>query len=173
MVPRHFKLLLSKAEIDKATASLADQINRDYRSKRLILIGVLKGAFVFMADLMRQLKIPVEVDFVKLESYGHNKTSSGTIKLLKDIDVDIGDQDVLIIEEIIDSGRTLQFLYQRLLAAKPKSLKICALLNKKARRTVHIEADYVGREVEDKFLIGYGLDYDQAYRNIPDIYCID
>jgi len=169
-VPGNFKTLISQEQIAKHVASVADQINRDYHGKRLIMIGVLKGAFVFMADLMRQIRVPVEVDFVKLESYGNRTESSGTVKLLKDIDVDITNQDVLIIEEIIDSGRTLKFLYERLKAASPKSLKICALLDKKSRRVVDIDADYVGTEVEDKFLIGYGLDFNQAYRNLPAIY---
>lgn len=173
MVPKNFHLLISKEQIQKTLTSLAAQINRDYEGKSLILIGVLKGAFVFMADLMRHLDVPVEIDFVKLESYGSRTESSGTVKLLKDIDVDVYNQDVLIVEEIIDSGRTLKFLYERLLASHPKSLKICALLDKKARRAVDIDADYVGKKVEDKFLIGYGLDYNQAYRNLSEIYTID
>lgn len=173
MVPKNFHLLISKEQIQKTLASLAAQINRDYEGKSLILIGVLKGAFVFMADLMRHLNVPVEVDFVKLESYGSRTESSGTVKLLKDIDVDVYNQDVLIVEEIIDSGRTLKFLYERLQASHPKSLKICALLDKKARRAVDIDANYVGKKVEDKFLIGYGLDYNQAYRNLSEIYTID
>lgn len=172
MIPRNFKLLIPQSQIKKAVSSLADQVNRDYHGKQLILIGVLKGAFVFLADLMREIKIPIEVDFVKLESYGNKTESSGTIKLLKDIDVDICNQNVLIIEEIIDSGRTLKFLFDRLQASKPKSLRVCALLDKKARRAIEIEADYVGMKVENKFLIGYGLDFDQAYRNLPEIYYI-
>ena len=173
MVPENFKLFIPKDQIKKAISALADQINHDYKGKKVILVGVLKGAFVFLADIMRELQIPVAVDFVKLESYGHRKESSGTVKLLKDIDTDIFNHHVLIIEEIIDSGRTLHFLYDRLLASKPKSLKICALLDKKAKRVVPIEADYVGIEVEDKFLIGYGLDFDQSYRNLPEIYYTD
>ena len=173
MVPKNFKLLISDKAIQKSILKLADQLNADYKGKRLILIGVLKGAFIFMADLMRQLTVPIEVDFVKLESYGSGTESSGMVKLLKDIDIDISNQHVLIIEEIIDSGRTLKFLRDRLEASSPKSIKICALLDKKARRAVPIEADYVGIEVEDKFLIGYGLDYDQAYRNLPGIYYVE
>src|SRR3989338_4392723 len=114
MVPKNFKLLISDKAIQKSILKLADQLNADYKGKRLILIGVLKGAFIFMADLMRQLTVPIEVDFVKLESYGSGTESSGMVKLLKDIDIDISNQHVLIIEEIIDSGRTLKFLRDRL-----------------------------------------------------------
>ena len=173
MVPDNFKILISRQEIHHIISALAERINHDYQGKRLVLIGVLKGAFVFLADLMRQITVPVEVDFVKLESYGHGTESSSTVKLLKDIDVNICDRDVLIVEEIIDSGRTLLFLHERLAASKPRSLKICALLDKKARRAVTIEGHYVGKDVADKFLIGYGLDYNQAYRNLPEIYVIE
>jgi hypoxanthine phosphoribosyltransferase len=173
MVPENFNVLIPKAKIDAAIDTLATQLNQDYSGKRLILVGVLKGAFIFMADLMRKLHMPTEVDFVKLESYGSGTESSGTVKLLKDIDTNINGHHVLIVEEIIDSGRTLHFLYKRLQAAKPESLKICALLDKKERRVADIEADYVGMDVENKFLVGYGLDYDQAYRNLPDIYYIE
>ncbi len=168
----NLKLLISKEEIQRAIAAIAAKIHRDYEGKSLIVIGVLKGSIIFLADLIRQIHLPTEVDFVKLSSYGSGKESSGTVRLLKDIDADIYDRDVLIVEEIIDSGRTLEFLYRRLQTSRPKSLKICALLDKKSKRVVNIEADYVGIEVEDKFLVGYGLDFNEAYRNLSDIYCL-
>jgi hypoxanthine phosphoribosyltransferase len=166
----NLKLLISKEEIQRAVAAIATKIHRDYEGKSLVVIGVLKGSIIFLADLIRQIHLPTEVDFVKLSSYGSSKESSGTVRLLKDIDADIYDRDVLIVEEIIDSGRTLEFLYRRLQTSRPKSLKICALLDKKSKRVVNIEADYVGIEVEDKFLVGYGLDFNEAYRNLSDIY---
>lgn len=169
----NLKLLISKEEIQRAIAAIAAEIHRDYEGKSLVVIGVLKGSIFFLADLMRQIHLPTEVDFVKLSSYASSKSgkeSSGTVRLLKDIDADIYNRDVLIVEEIIDSGRTLEFLYRRLQTSKPKSLKICALLDKKSKRIVNIEADYVGIEVEDKFLVGYGLDFNEAYRNLSDIY---
>lgn len=166
----NLKLLISKEEIQRAVTDISVKIHRDYEGKKLIVIGVLKGSIIFLADLIRQIRLPTEVDFVKLTSYGSSKESNGTVRLLKDIDVDIYDKDVLIVEEIIDSGRTLDFLCRRLLTSKPRSLKICALLDKKSKRVIDIEADYVGLQVEDKFLVGYGLDYNESYRNLPDIY---
>lgn len=170
MTEENLKLLISKEEIQRTVIDISAKIHRDYEGKKLIVIGVLKGSIIFLADLIRQIHLPTEVDFVKLSSYGSSKESGGTIRLLKDIDVDIYNKDVLIVEEIIDSGRTLDFLCRRLLTSKPKSLKICALLDKKSKRVVDIEAHYVGLQVEDKFLVGYGLDYNESYRNLPDIY---
>lgn len=172
MTKENLKILIPKEKIQKAISEIAASIHRDYEGKPLVVIGVLNGAIIFLADLIRQIHLPTEVDFVKLSSYGSSKESSGTVRLLKDIDADIYGRDVLIVEEIIDSGRTLEFLYRRLLTSRPRSLKICALLDKKSRRIANIEADYVGIEVEDKFLVGYGLDFNEAYRNLPDIYCL-
>ena len=169
----HLTLLIPKDRIHEAVTQIAHRINHDYEGKKIILIGILKGSVIFLADLIRQIKVPSVVDFAKLASYGSEKESSGTVKFLKDIDVDVHDQDVIIVEEIIDSGRTLDFFFRRLMASKPKSVKIAALLDKKARRAVTIEADYVGITVEDKFLVGYGLDFNENYRNLPDIYSIE
>ncbi len=165
-----FKKYLSSAEIQSTVEELAQKIRRDYEGKSVLLICVLKGAFVFTSDLMRALKMDVELDFVRLSSYGKEKESSGTVTLLKDISTDISGKHVLIIEEIVDSGRTLRFLYDRLIQSKPASLEIVALLDKESKRVVPVPVKYVGRKVPDEFLIGYGLDLEEYQRNLPDIY---
>ncbi|MDP2960740.1 MAG: hypoxanthine phosphoribosyltransferase, partial [candidate division Zixibacteria bacterium] len=149
-------LLISREEIASLVKQLADQISRDYKGKELILICILKGAFIFLSDLIRHLQIPVQVDFVRLASYGAGMKSSGLVEISKDIETPIEGKDVLIIEDIVDSGRTLQFLKERLALSNPRSIKICALLDKKARREVKVEADYLGKEIEDIFIVGYG-----------------
>ncbi|OGP63084.1 MAG: hypoxanthine phosphoribosyltransferase, partial [Deltaproteobacteria bacterium RBG_13_47_9] len=133
---------------------------------------ILKGAFMFLSDLVRHLRIPVQIDFVRLASYGAGIRSSGRIEITKDIETSLEGKDVLIIEDIIDSGRTLLFLKERLTLANPRSVRICALLEKKERREVEIEADYVGKEIEDVFVVGYGIDFNEAYRNLPEIYYV-
>ena len=148
---------------------LARQIRKDYEGKTLLLIGVLKGAYAFTADLMRALKMDIEIDFVRLSSYGKEKTSSGTVTLLKDISRDIRGKHVLIVEEIIDSGRSLKFLRDRLIQSEPASLEIVTLLDKSAKRIVDVPVKYVGRKVEDHFLIGYGLDLEERARNLRDV----
>lgn len=164
--------LLTAEEIASIVKKLADQISRDYVGKELILVCILKGAFMFLADLIRHLRIPVKVDFVKLASYGAGMQSSGLVEITKDIETPIEGKDVLIIEDIVDSGRTLQFLKERLTLSNPHSIKICALLDKKARREVEIETDYLGKEIEDIFIVGYGIDFDEGYRNLPEIYYV-
>lgn len=170
MDDKNFTKYLNRHEIDAAVQSLANRINSDYEGKKVLLIGVLKGAVIFMADLVRHLKMDQEVDFVRLSSYGKARTSSGTVTILKDIQADIRDQHVLIVEEIIDSGRTLRFLYDRLKAAGPASVEIVTLLDKASKRVVEIPVKYVGRSIDDQFLIGYGLDLEERCRNLPDIY---
>jgi len=172
MGEQRLNLLISREEIASLVKHLADQISRDYQGKELILICILKGAFVFLSDLIRHLQIPVKIDFVRLASYGAGSKSSGLVEITKDIETPIEGKDVLIIEDIIDSGRTLLFLKERLSLSKPRSVKICALLDKKARREVEIEADYVGKEVENVFIVGYGIDFNESYRNLPEIYFI-
>jgi hypoxanthine phosphoribosyltransferase len=162
--------LLSRNEIASTVKHLADRISRDYRGSELILVCILKGAFVFLSDLMRKLDIPVQVDFVRLASYGDQMKSSGMIEITKDIEISIEGKDVLIVEDIVDSGRTLQFLKDRLSLSNPRSVKVCALLDKKARREVKIEAEYLGKEVDDFFVVGYGIDFNETYRNLPEIY---
>jgi len=164
--------LLSREKIDSLVKSLANQISKDYSHGELVLVCILKGAFMFLSDLMRHLQIPVQVDFVRLVSYGTGMKSSGVIEITKDVEMPLEGKDVLIIEDIIDSGRTLRFLKDRLTLANPRSVKICALLDKKARREVEIEADYLGTEVEDVFVVGYGIDFIESYRNLPEIYYV-
>jgi hypoxanthine phosphoribosyltransferase len=167
---RNFQKYLSRHEIEASVQELAARINKDYEGKSVLLVAVLKGAILFAADLARHLKVEHEVEFVRLSSYGKARTSSGTVTILKDIGVDIRGKHVLILEEIIDSGRTLRFLYDRLKASAPASVEIVTLLDKAAKRVVDIPVKYVGRLVEDQFLIGYGLDLEEKCRNLPDIY---
>ena len=167
---RYFTRFLTENEIQSLTKDLAAKINFDYEGKDLLLVCVLKGAVVFAADLMRRLKGDVQIDFVRLSSYGRGLRSSGTVTLIKDISQDIRDRNVLIVEEIIDSGRTLRFLYDRLKAAGPASLEIATLLDKSEKRVVDVPVKYVGKKVDDQFLVGYGLDLEEKARNLKDIY---
>jgi hypoxanthine phosphoribosyltransferase len=167
---QNFTKYLNRHEIDAAVQAVANRINADYADKKVVLVGVLKGAIVFMADLVRHLKVEHEVEFVRLSSYGKARTSSGTVTILKDIQADIRGKHVLIIEEIIDSGRTLKFLYERLKSSGPASVEIVTLLDKAAKRVVDVPVKYVGKLIDDQFLIGYGLDLEEKCRNLPDIY---
>ncbi|MEK6705014.1 MAG: hypoxanthine phosphoribosyltransferase [Bdellovibrionota bacterium] len=167
---KNFTKYLNRYEIDAAVQSIANRINTDYEGKDVLLVGILKGAIVFMADLVRHLKIENEIEFVRLSSYGKARTSSGTVTILKDIQMDIRGKHVLIIEEIIDSGRTLKFLYDRIKSAGPASLEIVTLLDKESKRVVDINVKYVGRRIDDQFLVGYGLDLEERCRNMADIY---
>jgi hypoxanthine phosphoribosyltransferase len=164
--------LLSRKQIDSTVKKLAEQISRDYRGKELILVCVLKGAFMFLSDLVRHLEIPAEIDFVRLASYGSGMKSSGRIEITKDVELPVEGRDVLIIEDIVDSGRTLLFLKDRLILANPRSVKICALLDKKAPREVEIKVDYIGREIDDVFVVGYGIDFKENYRFLPEVYYV-
>ena len=161
--------LLSQEQIASIVTDLADRISEDYQHKELVLVCVLKGAFMFLSDLIRRLRIPVHVDFVRLTSYGSGTKSSGRVEITKDIEISIEGKEVLIIEDIIDSGRTVQFLKDRLALSSPNSVKVCTLLDKKARREIKMEADYVGKEIGNVFVVGYGIDFDEAYRNLPEI----
>ncbi|MBW2538306.1 MAG: hypoxanthine phosphoribosyltransferase [Deltaproteobacteria bacterium] len=162
--------VLKKDEIDKKIASIAHRISSDYQDQELILIGVLKGAFVFLADLMRKLTIPVKVDFVRIYSYGSGTSSSGNIQLSKKLEIDIKNKDVLIIEDIVDTGVTLTWLIDYLKSFRPKTVKVCTLLDKVERRKTKIKIDYACHVVQEGFLVGYGLDYAENYRNLPEIY---
>ena len=164
--------LLSQEQIASIVQGLANQISKDYAGKELVLVCILKGAFMFLSDLIRHLRIPVQVDFVRLASYGSGMKTSGKIEVTKDIEIPIEKKDVLIIEDIIDSGRTLQSLKDRLALSGPRSIKVCALLDKKARREVDMEADYLGTEVDDVFIVGYGIDFNENYRHLPEIYYV-
>jgi len=170
MDDRNFTKYLTRHEIEATVVALANRIDADYEGKKVVLVGVLKGAIIFIADLIRHLKTDAEVEFVRLSSYGKARTSSGTVTILKDIGIDIRDKHVLIVEEIIDSGRTLKFLYERLKASGPASVEIVTLLDKASKRVVDVPVKYVGRGIDDQFLIGYGLDLEEKARNLPDIH---
>ncbi len=160
-------ILISEEEIKKIVKKLGKEITEDYKNKNLILISVLKGSVVFMADLMREIDLPLKIDFMIVSSYGDKTVSSGKVKIVKDLDIDLSDLDVLMVEDILDTGRTLSSLIEILKTRKPKSLKLCTFLDKPDRRQTRIEADYVGAQIPDEFVVGYGLDFDQKYRNLP------
>jgi hypoxanthine phosphoribosyltransferase len=161
------EILVQADELQHRIREMADEISRDYKGRDLLLIGVLKGAVFFLADLMRHLDIPCEVDFMAVSSYGSSTDSSGVVRILKDLDAPLEGRNVLIVEDIVDSGLTLQYLMRTLAARNPASIEVCALLTKPERRKVETPARYVGFEIPDKFAIGYGLDYDERYRNLP------
>ena len=161
--------LVTREEISQVVTRLASEINDDYRGKPLLLIGVLKGAFVFMADLVRQLGLPVEVDFIRLSSYGAARESSGKVKVVQGLKTPVKGRDVLVIEDIVDTGMTISFLLDYLRRKKPASLKLCALTDKPSRRQVPVSIDYLGFTVPDKFIVGYGLDFDEKFRYLPDM----
>ncbi len=164
--------LLTAEEIASIVKKLADQISRDYEGKELVLICILKGAFMFLSDLIRALRIPVQIDFVRLASYGAGMKSSGVITLTKGIEIPIEGKEVLIVEDIIDSGLTVNYLKDQLSLLNPRSVKVCALLDKKARREVEVNIEYLGREIQDVFVVGYGIDFNEAYRHLPEIYYV-
>lgn len=166
------EILFSRDEIQKRVRELASQISGDYEGRELIIIGVLKGAFIFMADLIREISIPCRVDFTRLASYGAGSDSSGKVVMTKDIETSIKGRDILIVEDILDTGLTLQYLAGWLKERDPGSLKICVLLDKRKRRKVSFDADYVGFTIDDGFVVGYGLDFNEKYRFSPDIYVI-
>jgi len=167
------QILISKDAIDRRVGELGEQISLDYVDSELIVVGVLKGAFIFMADLIRAMSIPCRVDFARLASYGSGATSSGKVVMTKDIETSIKGRDILIVEDIVDTGLTLKFLVDWFLERNPRSLKVCAFLDKRGRRKVPFEADYVGFTVDDAFVIGYGLDFKEKGRFLPDVYRVD
>jgi len=159
--------LVPAGALQERVGELAAEISRDYAGRDLVLIGVLKGAVFFLSDLMRRLEVPVEVDFMAVASYGSATKSSGVVRILKDLDAVIEGRDVLIVEDIVDSGLTLQYLLRNLAGRNPRSLEVCALLIKPERRKVDLYTRYVGFEIPNRFAIGYGLDYGERYRNLP------
>lgn len=162
------KILISEEQINCRLKELGEMITRDYKDKdNILLVGVLKGAVIFMADIIRKINLPVQVDFMAVSSYGASTESSGVVRILKDLEEDVEGKHLLIIEDIIDSGLTLSYLYNILKSRKPASIKICALLDKPTRRKVDIKVDYLGFEIPDYFVVGYGLDYGERYRNLP------
>ncbi|MEG0769225.1 MAG: hypoxanthine phosphoribosyltransferase [Ruthenibacterium sp.] len=162
------RVLLSEEQIKSKVKELGVQISRDYKdSSNLMLVTVLKGAVVFLADIMREITVPNEIDFMVVSSYGAGVKSSGVVKIVKDLDVPLAGKDILIIEDILDSGLTLSYIKELLESRGPRSIKIATLLDKPERRKVDLKADYIGYTVPDEFVIGYGLDYDEHYRNLP------
>jgi hypoxanthine phosphoribosyltransferase len=166
-------VLVSAEELQRRVAELGEQISRDYAGRPLLLVGVLKGAVFFLSDLMRYIDIPVEVDFMAVASYGSATDSSGVVRILKDLDAAIDGRDVLIVEDIVDSGLTLQYLMRNLGSRNPRSLEVCALLTKPDRRKVDLPTRYVGFEIADRFVVGYGLDYAERHRNLPFVAVLD
>jgi hypoxanthine phosphoribosyltransferase len=161
------EVLITADEIEAMIEGLAERIAEDYRGKDLLLVGVLKGAYVFMADLARAIRLPVEFDFMAVSSYGSATKSSGVVRILKDLDYEITGRHVLLVEDIIDSGLTISYLIRYLQARRPESLEICSLLWKRGEQAVPLEVRYPGFEIPPRFVVGYGLDYDERYRNLP------
>lgn len=161
------KTLVSEEQLHEKVTELGRQISEDYKGRSLLLVSVLKGSVVFMADLMRAITIPARIDFMSVSSYGSGTKSRGVVKIIKDLDIPLEGYDLLIVEDILDSGNTLSYLKEILSSRGPKSIRICTLLDKPERRTADIAADYVGFCVPDEFVVGYGLDYDEKYRNLP------
>ena len=163
----HVKVLLSEKEVDDRIQAIGEQISRDYAGKQVHLICVLKGGSFFLCELAKRITVPVSLDFMSVSSYGSETKSSGVVKIIKDLDEPIKGKDFLVIEDIVDSGRTLSYLMEMLKDRGPASLKLCTLLDKPDRRVIDVPVDYTGFEIPDEFVVGYGLDYDQRYRNLP------
>ena len=164
------KEILSSETIQARVMELGKQISRDYKGRSLVLIAILKGAFIFTADLCRHIKNSLQIDFVRLTSYGSQTESLGKVSITKDIELDIKDKDVLVVEDLVDTGYTLKYLKELLKLHSPASVRICCLIDKKERRQVPIDVDYVGFDIPRGFLVGYGLDFDEQYRNLPGVY---
>jgi len=162
--------LVSTERLNECLNDLATRINRDYDGKSVILIGVLKGAFIFMADLARRLSLPVTLDFVRLASYGDATETCGNVRITKDIEMSVEGRHIIVVEDIVDTGITLKWFLEYLTKYRPESIRICALIDKSERRQVEIPLDYVGMKLENGFLVGYGLDYSENHRNLPAIY---
>ncbi len=163
----HVKVLLTEEEVDRRIQAIGDQISKDYEGKQVHLVCVLKGGSFFMCELAKRITVPVSLDFMSVSSYGSDTKSSGVVKIVKDLDDSIKDKDVLVVEDIVDSGRTLSYLLEMLRDRGPRSLRLCTLLDKPERRVVDVNVDYTGFAIPDEFVVGYGLDYDQKYRNLP------
>jgi len=165
--------IISRDDIRAVVARIAGELNRDYHGKEPLIIGVLRGSFVFLADLVRLLDFPLEIDFVRLASYGAGKESSGEVRVLLDVGMPVAGRHLIVVEDIVDTGLTAAWLIEHLKERSPVSVKLCALADKPSRRRVPVTIDYLGLTVPDKFLVGYGLDWDQKYRNLPDICALE
>ena len=163
----HIRVLLSEEEVDARIQAIGEQISRDYAGKQVHLICVLKGGSFFLCELAKRITVPVSLDFMAVSSYGSGTQSGGVVKIIKDLDDPVKDKDVIVVEDIVDSGRTLSYLLEMLWGRGPRSLHLCTLLDKPDRRVVEVKVDYTGFEIPDEFVVGYGLDYDQKYRNLP------
>lgn len=161
------QVLISEEKLQAKVEEIGRRISEDYRGRKLLMVSVLKGSIVFMADLMRAVTVPAEIDFMSVSSYGKGSKTSGVVKILKDLDIDLHGLDLLIVEDILDSGLTLDYIRNMLMDRKPNSIRICTLLDKPKRRRANITADYKGFEIPDEFVVGYGLDYAELYRNLP------
>ncbi len=161
------QILVDAKQLEEINKRLGEQITKDFADKNLLVVGILKGSLYFMADLTRNIDLPLKLDFLAVSSYGSSTRSSGSVKIIKDIDIDLAGYDVLLVEDILDSGRTLDYVSKMLSARGAKSISIVTLLDKPERRVVDLKPDYVGADVPDEFVVGYGLDYDQQYRNLP------
>ncbi len=167
------EILITEEQLREKVAEMGRQISADYKDKNLLMVSVLKGSVVFMADLMRAITVPVRIDFMSVSSYGQGVKTSGEVKIIKDLDRPLVGLDLLIVEDILDSGMTLNYLRETLQNRKPRSMKLATLLDKPERRAVPVTADYRGFEIPDKFVVGYGLDYDERYRNLPYVGVLD
>lgn len=163
------KILIDKTAISKRVQELGKQISEDFKGEKIVLVCTLRGACVFFADLMRAIDGDVEIDFIAVSSYGADTTTSGEVKMVKDLSQPIKDKNIIVVEDIIDTGITLSYLKRLLLAREPKTLKICSLLDKPSRRKVDFKGDYIGFEIENEYVVGYGLDYNQSLRHLPDV----
>ncbi len=161
------EVMISEQEVEARIQELADQISKDYEGKELHIICILKGSIFFTCELAKRISVPVTLDFMQVSSYGSDTKSSGVIKIVKDLDESVLERDILVIEDIVDSGNTLSYLLEMLSNRKPSSLKLCTLLDKPERRRKHVDVDYTGFQIPDEFVVGYGLDYAQKYRNLP------
>ncbi|MDE6604213.1 MAG: hypoxanthine phosphoribosyltransferase [Lachnospiraceae bacterium] len=161
------EVLLTEEEVDKRIQEIGDQISRDYAGKQVHLVCVLKGGSFFMCELAKRITVPVSIDFMSVSSYGGDTKSSGVVRIVKDLDESLKDKHVIVIEDIVDSGRTLSYLLDMLRSRGPLDVRLCTLLDKPDRRVVDVKVDYTGFEIPDEFVVGYGLDYDQKYRNLP------
>ena len=163
----HVRVLLTEEEVDRRIQEIGNQISKDYEGKQVHLVCVLKGGSFFMCELAQRITVPVSLDFMSVSSYGSDTKSSGVVKIVKDLDESIKDKDVIVVEDIVDSGRTLSYLMEMLRDRGPRSLSLCTLLDKPERRVIDVKVDYTGFAIPDEFVVGYGLDYDQRYRNLP------
>lgn len=169
---KKWEVLCSSEKLSEISKNLGAKLSRDYKDKNLLIISILKGSLFFTSDLTKEINVITKIDFMMTSSYGDGEINTGKVKILKDIDYDLSEYDVLIVDDILDTGITMNFLIKHLKQKNPKSLKTCVLFNKQERRKLNMSADYVGMEIDDRFLVGYGLDFKDRYRNVPYVFCV-